>query len=145
MCLCVSVRLKSKKMGCYQGVEPVFISCCYDTLIPPAPLPPDVLYHLADWLVYNQPGLYCLCSCPSVFTDPTQFQLASLLCDQSLSNLHACRSQSLLFSVNPSEPCTSMIHHLGVEGARLPRLIVLYQDLISPTLLLASGTKLHSV
>lgn len=123
----VSVRLKSKKVDCYQGLEPVFISRCYDTLIPLAPLPPDVLYHLSDCAVCNHLGLCCLHSlriCSSMFTDPTQFQLASFLCDRSLSNWTARRSQSLLFSIDPSEHCISMIHHLGEQGTGSSRLIV---------------------
>lgn len=62
------------------------------------PCLPDVLYHLTV-------GRRGAASRPGLFTDPTQTQLASLLEDQSLSNLYACLSQPLLrLRVNPEDP-----------------------------------------
>ncbi|KAI3355929.1 hypothetical protein L3Q82_004476 [Scortum barcoo] len=60
---------------------------------------------VASGLFCSHTGLCCLRSCPGMFTDPTKTQLASLLRNQSLTNLHACLSQSLpSLSVNPTNP-----------------------------------------
>lgn len=83
-----------------------------------------------------------------MFTDPTRTQLASLIYNQSLSNLQAGLGQSL---VSASTPET---HHQydpspGLKGAAPPLLIVLkteyYQDLISPGLPAAGFTNVKEI
>lgn len=74
----------------YENLMPVFISRSHDAPIHGS----QMCCIISQGLSCSCPGLCCLRSCPGVFTDPTQTQLASLFYDQSLSNVYACLSQS---------------------------------------------------
>lgn len=107
----------------------LYISRCHDAPIRSC-TPSDVLYHLAGH------G-----SCPGLFTDPTQTQLASLhaisLCQihKPASANHSSDSQTHRRRHDPSP---------RIHRAALPRLIVpraeCEKDLTSPGRPLAAGT-----